>query len=117
MISRLTRFFLHPTTIPPSLDRYRDVRVSASGLGLNIINADYDIIYRPHPGSSTPSRGMTARFELKMRIRLRIPQHQVLTHRPLWMRLWMEPQVEGISKRSAFLKLAQNMDFSGTTLT
>ena len=116
MVSRLTPFFAHPTVAGPRPERYRDVRMSLSGLGLKIINADIDSIYRPHPGSRTPSRGMTARFELKMRIRLRIPRDRVLTHKPLWMRLWIEPQVEGMSKSSTFLRLARNLEFSGTTL-
>lgn len=117
MVSRLTPVFAHPTRARPRLGRYRDVRSTVSGLGLNFILADFDTVYRPHPGSSTPSRGMTARFEVKMRIKLRIPRDRVLNHKPLWMRLWMEPQVEGISKAATFARLARNLKFSGTTLT
>ncbi|MGC6520489.1 MAG: phage tail protein [Candidatus Puniceispirillaceae bacterium] len=117
LISRLTPFSAHPTRAAPRLRRYRDVRATVSGLGLNLILAEFDTIYRPNPASSTPSRGMTARFEVKLRIRLRIPRDVTLTHRPLWMRLWMEPRVEGISKSLVFSRLARNLEFSGTTLT
>ncbi len=98
------------------LSRHHDSRRSGATLGLNTVDYSYVHSFRAHPRDAAPDRGMTGRFEVDLTFRPRINSRAVLNGEPLWIKVWVDPRVHGVSADHAFAELARSMTLQGGTL-
>ena len=115
--TQLTPFYRIPGRVRwLRMPRHRDSRRVGATLGLHTIDYVYSHHLRPNPHDASTDRAMTARLEIDLNFRPRIKRASVLDIRPLWIKVWIEPRVHGISADRAFAEMARSMTLQGGTL-
>jgi len=115
--SQLTPFYSHPGRVRfRRLPMNRDSRRNGATLGLNFIDYVYSHQLRANPRDAAVDRAMTARLEVDLTFRPRIDRNADLSGRPLWIKVWIEPRVRGITADRAFAEMARSMTLQGGTL-
>ena len=98
------------------LSAWRDGRATGSVHGAHRALFTYRHGYRPHPRETAAARGMTAHFEAEIEFQPQIDKRATLTGARLWVKVWIDPQVRGITAGEAFAELARNLTCAGSTL-
>ena len=87
-----------------------------SGGGWSRIIYRYTHMAQAYPGQMFNARGMTSRFDADITFRPVISARTPMHGRKLWLRIWLTPQIQGLTSAEAFSSLASNLEFSASTL-